>query len=192
MILAGRAQGADIAATKHGLIEAGLDLEEFGGDIQVREISALKGIGIKELEEALSTAAELGDLRGDRAGLAEGSVLEVKLVKGLGPVATVLVQRGTLRTGAVLVAGTAQCRVRQVCGAWASPVAPGIISFGPRNCGVLGSRCFANARRNARATAIGSYTDSLGELYKCAVLAGSVSRYGVHLNVCCCGLMALP
>eukprot|EP00041_Stephanoeca_diplocostata_P031285 m.972196 g.972196 ORF g.972196 m.972196 type:complete len:912 (-) comp23928_c0_seq2:306-3041(-) len=108
------AEGADVAATKHGLVEAGLDLEEVGGDIQVREISALKGIGIKELEEALATAAELSDLRGDSTGLVEGSVLEVKLVKGLGPVATVLVQRGTLKTGAVLVAGTAQCRVRQM------------------------------------------------------------------------------
>jgi translation initiation factor IF-2 len=94
------------------LSEHGLVPESWGGDTIVCMISALQEIGIDELLENLLVVAELEDLRANPTGRAKGVVLEAKLDAGRGPVATVLVQRGTLKVGDPLVAGAAWGRVR--------------------------------------------------------------------------------
>ncbi|MCU1357395.1 MAG: infB [Acidimicrobiales bacterium] len=94
------------------LADRGLVPESWGGDTIVCQISALQGIGIDELLENLLVVAELEDLRANPDGRAKGVVLEAKLDAGRGPVATVLVQRGTLKVGDPLVAGPAWGRVR--------------------------------------------------------------------------------
>jgi translation initiation factor IF-2 len=94
------------------LAERDLVPEDWGGDTIVCQISALEGIGIDELLDNLLVVAELEDLRANPDGRAKGVVLEAKLDAGRGPVATVLVQRGTLKVGDPLVAGPAWGRVR--------------------------------------------------------------------------------
>ncbi len=94
------------------LSEHGLVPEQWGGDTVVSEISALQEIGIDELLDNLLVVAEVEDLRASPDGRATGVVLESNLDVGRGPVATVLVQRGTLRVGDALVAGPAWGRVR--------------------------------------------------------------------------------
>ena len=94
------------------LAERGLVPESWGGDTIVCQISALQEIGIDELLDNLLVVAELEDLRANPKGRAKGVVLEAKLDPGRGPVATILVQRGTLKVGDPLVAGPAWGRVR--------------------------------------------------------------------------------
>ena len=93
--------------TEHELIP-----ESFGGDTIVQEISALQNIGIDELLDQIILVAEIEDLRADPTEKAQGVVLESNLDVGRGPVATVLVQEGTLRVGDPMVAGAAWGRVR--------------------------------------------------------------------------------
>ncbi len=94
------------------LAERDLVPEAWGGDTIVCQISALQNVGIDELLENLLVVAELEDLTANPEGRAKGVVLEAKLDPGRGPVATVLVQRGTLKVGDPLVAGAAWGRVR--------------------------------------------------------------------------------
>ena len=94
------------------LAEHDLVPEAWGGDTIVNEISALEGIGIDELLESLFVVADVAELHADAEGRARGVVLESNLDTGRGPVATVLVQRGTLRVGEPAVAGAAVGRVR--------------------------------------------------------------------------------
>ena len=94
------------------LAERDLVPEDWGGETIVCQISALQGIGIDELLENLLVVAELEELRANPAGRARGVVLEAHLDVGRGPVATILVQRGTLKVGDPLVAGAAWGRVR--------------------------------------------------------------------------------
>ena len=93
--------------SEHGLIP-----ESWGGDTVVVEVSALQGVGIDELLDNLAVMSEVEDLRAETDGRATGVVLEANLDIGRGPVATILVQRGTLRVGDPLVAGAAWGRVR--------------------------------------------------------------------------------
>jgi translation initiation factor IF-2 len=93
--------------SEHGLIP-----ESWGGDTVCVEVSALQGLGIDELLDNLSVISEVEDLRAEPDGRATGVVLEANLDIGRGPVATILVQRGTLRVGDPLVAGAAWGRVR--------------------------------------------------------------------------------
>ncbi|KAJ3057464.1 hypothetical protein HK097_006392 [Rhizophlyctis rosea] len=105
-------QNIDIRAVKEGLLRHEIFLEEHGGEIPAVEVSALTGKGLDELEETIVTMAEVMDLRGDPEGPVEGVVVEAKLVRGRGHVATMLVKRGTLRPGSVIVAGKVWCKVR--------------------------------------------------------------------------------
>ncbi|XP_071544942.1 translation initiation factor IF-2, mitochondrial [Panulirus ornatus] len=105
---------ADIPQTQQMLLQNGLQLEEYGGEIQAVPVSALKGQNLDMLIEAIVTQAELLNLRADPLGLVEAVTLESKLELGRGKVATCIVQRGTLRKGAVLVAGTAWGKVRNM------------------------------------------------------------------------------
>ncbi|MBM6930479.1 translation initiation factor IF-2 [[Clostridium] spiroforme] len=106
--------GADPERIKAEMSEEGLLPEEWGGDTVYCEISAKKKIGIEELLETLTVVAELADLKANPNRYAYGSVIEGKLDKGRGPVATLLVENGTLRASDPIVVGTAFGRVRQM------------------------------------------------------------------------------
>ena len=93
--------------TEHGLVP-----EEWGGDTITVKVSALQGTGIDELLEYILLVADLQDLKANPKAEASGVVIEANLDKGKGPVATLLVQNGTLRAGNCIVVGTACGRVR--------------------------------------------------------------------------------
>ena len=99
------------------LAEHALVPEAWGGETIVVEVSALKNLGVDDLLDNLNVVAELEDLRADPDGRSQGVVLESFLDVGRGPVATVLVQRGTLKVGDPLVAGAAWGRVRALVNA---------------------------------------------------------------------------
>jgi translation initiation factor IF-2 len=94
------------------LLQHELVTEELGGDILAVEVSAKKRLNLDKLEEAILLQAEILDLKANPSRLANGTVIEAKMEKGRGAVATVLVQRGTLRVGDVFVAGAESGRVR--------------------------------------------------------------------------------
>ncbi|HVC52721.1 MAG TPA: translation initiation factor IF-2 [Stellaceae bacterium] len=94
------------------LLQHELVVEELGGDVLNIEVSALKKTNLDKLEEAILLQAELLDLTANPHRPAEGVVLEAKLERGRGPVATVLIQRGTLKVGDIFVAGGEWGRVR--------------------------------------------------------------------------------
>ena len=105
-------ENADPNRVLQQLSEHELVPESWGGDTVVSEVSALQNIGIDELLENVNVLAELEDLRATDEGRARGVVLESNLDIGRGPVATVLVQSGTLKVGDPMVAGAAWGRVR--------------------------------------------------------------------------------
>ncbi|MEZ0497089.1 translation initiation factor IF-2 [Sphingomonas sp. IW22] len=94
------------------LLEHEVVVEEMSGDVQDVEVSALKKIGLDNLIEKIQLQAELLELRANPDRPGEGTVIEAKLDKGRGPVATVLVSRGTLRVGDVFVVGAESGKVR--------------------------------------------------------------------------------
>ena len=93
--------------TEHGLVP-----EEWGGDIICVPVSAHTGMNIDKLLESVLLVAEMQELKANPNRMAKGAVIEARLDKGRGPVATILVQNGTLHTGDIIVAGTAVGRVR--------------------------------------------------------------------------------
>src|SRR5438093_8700582 len=103
---------ADPNRVKQQLTEQGLVPEDWGGDTITVEVSALAGQGIEELLEQLLLVADVEELAANPEALARGVVLEANLDVGRGPVATVLVERGTLRVGDPIVAGAAWGTVR--------------------------------------------------------------------------------
>ena len=105
-------ENADVNRVMQQLSEHDLVPEAWGGDTVTVQISALQGLGIDELLDNLVVVAEVLELEANPEGRARGVVLEANLDVGRGPVATVLVQRGTLRVGDPMVAGAAWGRVR--------------------------------------------------------------------------------
>ena len=105
-------ENADVDKAIAGVAEHNLVPEEWGGDTIFQRVSALQNIGIDELLDQILLVAEVEDLRATPEGRAQGVVLESNLDIGRGPVATVLVQSGTLRVGDPMVAGAAWGRVR--------------------------------------------------------------------------------
>jgi len=97
---------------KQQLTEHGIVPEEWGGDAICVEVSAKTKQGIPELLEMIQLVAEVRELKANPDRLAKGTVIEAKLDKGRGPVATILVETGTLKTGDAVIAGTAMGRVR--------------------------------------------------------------------------------
>ena len=106
-------EDANAERVKQDLARYGVEIEDFGGDTQVVCVSGKTGQGMTELEDAAVALADILDMRAEIDGLAEGWVLEATTKKA-GRVATILVRRGTLRSGDVIVAGTSWARVRSL------------------------------------------------------------------------------
>ncbi|MGM9637887.1 MAG: translation initiation factor IF-2 [Eubacteriales bacterium] len=104
--------GANPEAIKQELTKYELVPEEWGGDVICVPVSALTGMGIEDLLENILLVAEVKNLRANPNRRAKGIVIEARLDKGRGPVATLLVQNGTLKSGDVVIAGAAVGRVR--------------------------------------------------------------------------------
>ena len=104
--------GATPERVRTELLQHEIQVESFGGEIVDVEVSALKKTNIDKLLEMIGLQAEILDLKANPDRAAEGTVIEAKLDRGRGPVATVLVQRGTLRPGDIVVAGAEWGRVR--------------------------------------------------------------------------------
>jgi translation initiation factor IF-2 len=104
--------GADPTRVMQQLSEYGLIPQQWGGDTEMVEVSALQSLGLDDLLDTLLITADLEDLQSNASGRAQGVVLEAHLDVGRGPVASVLVQGGMLRVGDPLVAGPAWGRVR--------------------------------------------------------------------------------
>ncbi|TFF17991.1 translation initiation factor IF-2 [Jiella endophytica] len=104
--------GADPAKVRSGLLQHEVFVESMGGEVLDVEVSAVKGTNLDKLLEAILLQAELLDLKADPERTAEGVVIEAQLDKGRGPVATVLVQTGTLKVGDIVVTGDEWGRVR--------------------------------------------------------------------------------
>jgi translation initiation factor IF-2 len=105
-------EGAQPERVRRELSELGLVPEEWGGDTMFCECSALTGEGVEKLLENVALQAEILELRANKNKPASGVVIEAKLDRGQGPVATVLVQSGTLQRGDVVLAGSAYGKVR--------------------------------------------------------------------------------
>ncbi|MFM7826488.1 MAG: translation initiation factor IF-2, partial [Acidimicrobiaceae bacterium] len=105
-------QNADVQRVLAGLAEQQLTPEAWGGDTIVVEMSAQSGLGIDDLLDQLNVVAELEELKANPTGRAKGVVLEAQLDVGRGPVATILVDKGTLNVGDPIVAGAAWGKVR--------------------------------------------------------------------------------
>lgn len=107
-------EGVNPDRIKNELTEFNITPEEWGGDTQFVPISALKAEGIDELLEAIALQAEILELRAESKGAAEGIVVESKIEPGRGPVATILVQSGTLSKGDFIVVGEVSGRARSL------------------------------------------------------------------------------
>ncbi|KAG4305776.1 hypothetical protein PORY_000686 [Pneumocystis oryctolagi] len=107
-------EGVNIQNVKLDLLKNGVELEEFGGDTQVVLISAITGQGVKDLEYAILTLAEILDIKSEVDGNVEGWIIESLTKKTKGHLATILVKEGTLRLGSYIVSGTTWCRVRSM------------------------------------------------------------------------------
>ena len=101
---------------KQQLTEYDLLAEDWGGDTIVCPISAKTGMGVDDLLENVALTAEVGELKANPNRAASGTVIEARLDKGRGPIATLLVQNGTLHRGDIIIAGTAVGRVRAMTG----------------------------------------------------------------------------
>jgi translation initiation factor IF-2 len=104
--------GANAQKVREELLQYEILVEDMGGEVQDVEVSALKKTNLEGLLEAISLQAELLELKANPDRAAEGAVVEAKLDKGRGPLATVLVQRGTLRVGDIFVVGAVPGKVR--------------------------------------------------------------------------------
>ncbi len=134
--------GANPEKIKQGLSELDLLAEDWGGQTMFVPVSALKKTNLDKLLEAILLTAEVGDLKANPTAPVRGSILEARLEKGRGPVASVLVQRGTLRLGDIMVSGLTYGRVKAMTdhnGAAVKEVGPG------RAAEVLGLESVPNA-----------------------------------------------
>ena len=103
---------ADPLRVRNDLLQYEIVTEDYGGDILCVDVSAHTGSGLDKLEEAMMLQTELLELKANPDRAAEGTVVEAKVERGRGSVATVLVQRGTLRVGDIFVSGAESGRVR--------------------------------------------------------------------------------
>ncbi|HYZ11948.1 MAG TPA: translation initiation factor IF-2, partial [Actinomycetota bacterium] len=113
---------ADPVRVRQQLAEQGIQTSEWGGDFEFVDVSAKTGQGLDKLLETILLVAELQELKADPERSARGVAIEAHLDKGRGPVATVLVQRGTLKVGDAIVCGAAHGRVRAMLDEHGQPV----------------------------------------------------------------------
>ena len=113
---------ADPNRVRTQMVERGLVPSEWGGDTEFVDVSAKTSANLEGLLETVLIVADLAELKGDPTGRARGTVLEAHLDKGRGPVATVLVQKGTLEVGDSLVCGITHCKVRAMVDENGQPV----------------------------------------------------------------------
>jgi len=113
---------ADPTRVRQQLAEQGIQTSEWGGDFEFVDVSAKTGEGLDKLLETILVVAELQELKADPERPARGVVIEAHLDKGRGPVATVLVQRGTLKVGDAIVCGAAHGRARAMLDENGQPV----------------------------------------------------------------------
>jgi translation initiation factor IF-2 len=106
--------GADASRVQNELLREEIQVEALGGEVQSIEVSATKKMNLDKLEEAILLQAEVLELKANPNRMADGVVIEAQLDPGRGSVATVLVQRGTLKVGDVMVAGAVWGRVRRL------------------------------------------------------------------------------
>lgn len=121
-------EGANVERVKQDLARHGVDVEDFGGDVQAIPVSGKTGQGMQDLEEAAVTLSEILDHRAPPDGPVEGWILEAATKKS-GKTATVLVRRGTLKVGSIIVAGRTFARIRSIrneAGADIPSVGPGM------------------------------------------------------------------
>ncbi|KAJ7582642.1 translation initiation factor IF-2 [Mycena floridula] len=114
--------GIDIEDVQKELMAEGIQLDQLGGDVPCVAVSGLTGQGLPDLVETLSVMAEMQDLRAEQEGRAHGYIIESKVQKGFGAVATILVTRGCLKTGAHIISGVSQARVRAMNDASGKPI----------------------------------------------------------------------
>jgi translation initiation factor IF-2 len=157
--------GANPQAVRQGLLQHEVFVESMGGDVLDVEVSALKGTNLDRLLETILLQAEVLELKANPDRAAEGTVVEAKLDRGRGPVATVLVQAGTLRIGDILVAGAEWGRVRALLddrGEQVSEAGPSmpVEVLGFQGAPEAGDR-FAVVDSEARAREIADYRDRL-------------------------------
>lgn len=107
-------QGADVNRVKQQLAEAGLIVESYGGDVVSAEVSALQKIGLDELLESILLVSEVEDIKGNPNRPGSGVVIESNLDRARGPLATVIVRAGTVRSGDNVVIGTVRGRIRDM------------------------------------------------------------------------------
>ncbi len=107
-------EGADSSKVQQELLQHNIVVEKMGGDVPVVEVSALKKINLKDLIENIELQAEVLELKASHTQRAEGVILESKREQGRGVVATVLLQRGILKSGNIVVAGTEWGRIRAI------------------------------------------------------------------------------
>ncbi len=107
-------EGANIDRVKNEMAEQGIVCEEWGGDVPFVPVSAKKGANINELLETVILSADILELKASRTKQCKGTVIEAKLDKNKGPVATLLVQRGTLKTGDAILTETTFGHVRRM------------------------------------------------------------------------------
>ena len=131
-------QDADVERIKGDLAAKELTPEDWGGNIQMVPVSALKGDGVDKLLEAVALEAELLELKAHFKGQAQGVVIESELDKFRGSVATLLIQNGTLKVGDMVVSGSAVGKVKSIIGSDGSKLKSAEPSFAVEILGLSG------------------------------------------------------
>lgn len=124
-------EGANVERVKHEVADMGLEIEEYGGTVQVVELAAPKGVGLKELEQALLLEAELLEPKAAVDVPAKGVVVESRVDKGQGPVAMVIVTSGELKRGDSIVVGSEWGKVRTLKDFRGETIANGVLPGRP-------------------------------------------------------------
>lgn len=168
---------AEPSKVKNELLQHEVFVETMGGEVQEVEVSALKGTNLDGLLEAILLQSELLELKANPNRSAEGTIIESQLDKGRGPVATVLVKRGTLKTGDIVIAGNEWGRVRALVNDKGETLAEALPSMPVEVLGLSGAPTagdpFAVVENEARAREISTYRQRLAREKSVAHAAGS-------------------